>query len=82
MTSKPTKAPRKPRTAPRSQADVLDAEAVARGQILAFLDGRVADSRRLHLAITRHTLAVTAAGGAIDLDWYTRQVLIPARGVG
>ena len=64
----------------QDQAEVLDAEAVARGQIAAHLAGRRVDSWRLHVALTRHTLAVQAAGGAVELDWYTRRALDPARG--
>lgn len=67
---------------PETMADILDPEAVARGQIMAHLGGRPADSRRLHTAITRHTTAVTAVGGAVELDWYTLQLLSPSRGMG
>jgi hypothetical protein len=69
------------KTRPSTRPKPLDPRAVAEAAVdQAIGDARVADRKR-DLAIARHTAAVTAAGGPVDLDWYTRQLIHPVRGV-
>lgn len=51
-------------------------------QVDAYLDGRAVHPRKRELAIERHTAVVAARGAGAPLDWFTRQLIDPARGVG
>jgi hypothetical protein len=54
---------------------------VATQAVDAYIGRSRVDPRKRDAAITRHTAAVAQAGGPVDLDWYTQQLVHPARGV-
>lgn len=59
----------------------FDPRKTAERQIKAHLGGKPVSEGRLRVALDRHTAAVTTAGQAVPLDWYTRQYLTPTWGV-
>ncbi|WP_448072333.1 hypothetical protein [Georgenia yuyongxinii] len=77
MTATRTRRPRGPQTTEQAPEVPTPVE-----QIDAYLDGRPVSFRKRELAVERHTAVVAAAGGPVPLDWFTRQLIDPARGVG
>ena len=76
-----TRSTRKPVEQPQDQPQPLDAHAVAVAAVDEQIGTATIAARKRDLAITRHTAAVVAAGGPVPLDWYTRQLIDPVRGV-